>query len=129
MANVRIDDAALQAFIHDPDGPIRNELRRRARRVKFRARQLVGVETGALRASIHVTDIHGRTVPTVSIRSNLPYALLHHTGSRPHVIRPNSERFLRFKVAGKTVYVRHVQHPGSKPNPFLARALREAAGN
>lgn len=127
MANVHIDEVAFRAFIHDPDGPIRQELRRRARNVQRRARQLVGVDSGALRSSIHVADLETIGSPSVSIRSNLPYALAHHQGTRPHVIRPNSERFLRFKVAGKIVYVRQVQHPGTRPNPYLARALREAA--
>lgn len=126
MAIVTIDDAALQAFIHDPDGPIRRDLRRRGNNVQRRARQLVGVQTGALRASIKVTDLDSVASPSVSVGSDLPYALLHHNGSRPHVITPNSERLLRFKVAGKVVYARVVKHPGTKPNPYLLKALVEA---
>lgn len=127
MANVHVDDAALTAFVFDPQGPIRNDLRRRGRNVQRRARQLVGVNTGALRQSIHVTDLNTMTAPSISIGSDLEYALAHHEGTRPHVILPRTERLLRFKVGGKVVYARRVDHPGTQPNPYLARALREAS--
>lgn len=126
MATAHVDDAALQAFIFNPRGPIRTDLRRRGRQVRRRARQLVGVETGALRQSITMEELDTLTTPAVSVGSKLPYALLHHDGTPPHVILPNSRRLLRFKVAGKIVYAERVQHPGTKANPFLAQALREA---
>lgn len=127
MATSSVDNAALTQFINDPDGPIKKDLRRRANNVQRRARQLVGVKTGALRQSIQVKELQTLVTPSISIGSQLPYALAHHEGTRPHTIDPNSERLLRFKVAGKVVYARRVQHPGTRPNPYLARALREAS--
>lgn len=48
-------------------------------------------------------------------------------GTRPHIIRPRRARALRFTVNGRVVFARVVNHPGTKPRPFLDRALREVA--
>ena len=127
MASAQVDDAALAAFVFDPKGPIFSDLRRRGKNVVRRSKQLVGVKTGQLRASIHMVDLNSKLAPSVSVRSDLPYALNHHEGTRPHAITPNSQRLLRFKVGGKVVYARRVNHPGTIGNPYLARALREAS--
>ncbi|MFF1834244.1 hypothetical protein ACFVXE_08565 [Streptomyces sp. NPDC058231] len=46
-------------------------------------------------------------------------------GTRPHIIRPRRAKALRFEVGGRVVYAAYVRHPGTKPNNFLKRALRE----
>ncbi|MFF1964315.1 hypothetical protein ACFVW5_11985 [Streptomyces sp. NPDC058232] len=46
-------------------------------------------------------------------------------GARPHIIRPRRAKALRFEVGGRVVYAAYVRHPGTKPNNFLKRALRE----
>ncbi|MFF2612378.1 hypothetical protein [Kitasatospora sp. NPDC058046] len=48
-------------------------------------------------------------------------------GTRPHIIRPRRAKALRFEVGGRTVFAKVVHHPGTKPNPFLQRALREGS--
>ncbi|MDH6489676.1 hypothetical protein [Streptomyces sp. SAI-127] len=52
-------------------------------------------------------------------------------GTRPHIIRPrrakgrnNRPAALRFEVGGDVVFAKLVRHPGTRPNPFLQRALR-----
>lgn len=45
-------------------------------------------------------------------------------GTRPHIIRPRRARALRFEVDGRVVFSAFVRHPGTRPNNFLARALR-----
>ncbi|WP_234467785.1 hypothetical protein [Streptomyces sp. MBT62] len=45
-------------------------------------------------------------------------------GTRPHIIRPRRARALRFEVGGEVVFAGKVRHPGTRPNDFLARALR-----
>ncbi|EMF20424.1 hypothetical protein H114_32814 [Streptomyces gancidicus BKS 13-15] len=45
-------------------------------------------------------------------------------GTRPHLIRPRRARALRFQADGQTVFSQLVRHPGTRPNPFLQRALR-----
>lgn len=54
------------------------------------------------------------------------YAIIVHRGSRPHAIKPRPPRLsLRFQVAGRIVYARRVWHPGTAPDPFLTRWIRE----
>ncbi|MET7981698.1 MULTISPECIES: hypothetical protein [unclassified Streptomyces] len=45
-------------------------------------------------------------------------------GTRPHIIRPRRAKALHFYVEGAEVFSKLVRHPGTKPNPFLQRALR-----
>ena len=53
------------------------------------------------------------------------HALYVHNGTRPHVIRPKRAKALRFFWAkkGHTVMFKHVHHPGTRADPFLAKAL------
>ncbi|WP_326813932.1 MULTISPECIES: hypothetical protein [unclassified Streptomyces] len=46
-------------------------------------------------------------------------------GTRPHVIRPRRAKALRFEVGGRVVYAAYVRHPGTRPNDFMGRALRQ----
>ncbi|MFD3612394.1 hypothetical protein ACFWXA_30870 [Streptomyces atroolivaceus] len=46
-------------------------------------------------------------------------------GTRPHIIRPRRKKALRFEVRGREVFAAYVRHPGTRPNNFLARALRQ----
>lgn len=46
-------------------------------------------------------------------------------GTRPHIIRPRRKKALRFEIRGREVFAAYVRHPGTRPNNFLARALRE----
>lgn len=63
--------------------------------------------------------------PSVTIGSDVFYAPYVHDGTRPHVIRPKRGKALRFVIGGQVVFARVVQHPGTRPNPFLNRALAE----
>ncbi|MFB7337760.1 hypothetical protein ACFC00_40115 [Streptomyces adustus] len=45
-------------------------------------------------------------------------------GTRPHLIRPRRAKALHFYVDGTEVFTRLVRHPGTRPNNFMARALR-----
>jgi hypothetical protein len=78
------------------------------------------VDTGNLRRSIHgeaLSHVHG-TVGTA-----VPYAVMVHEGTRAHVITPSSRKALFWPGARHPV--RRVNHPGTRPNPFLKRALAE----
>lgn len=44
-------------------------------------------------------------------------------GTRPHRIVAKGKA-LRFTVAGETIYRKWVQHPGTKPRPFMQEAAR-----
>lgn len=62
-----------------------------------------------------------------TVGSDVEYAPYVNDGTRPHVIRPKNAQVLRFRAGGRTVFAKVVQHPGTRPNPFLDRALREVS--
>lgn len=127
MARVRLDRAELNRTIR---GASRSELETAARQVMNRAKVLAPVDTGRLRASIRVESRRTLTLRSVyTIGSDVEYADMVHNGTRPHTIRPKNAQVLRFRVGGRVVYAKVVQHPGTRPRPFLDRALREVAAS
>lgn len=125
MARIRLDRAALNRQLSRAS---RTELEISSRMVVNRAKVLAPVDTGRLRASIRVESRRSlgfRTIYTVG--SDVEYAAMVNDGTRPHVIRPRRAQVLRFQVGGQVVFARVVNHPGTRPRPFLDRALREVA--
>jgi len=113
----------LDKFLNSPTGPVGRYLYGRGLRVLLAARAQVGVKTGKLKASLHME--HSRRGPgqQVKIGSPLNYALIHHEGSRPHIIVPRRAETLRFSSRGRIVYTRVVRHPGTRPNKYLTDNL------
>jgi HK97 gp10 family phage protein len=65
-----------------------------------------------------------------SIKALAPYAIYVVKGTSPHEIRPVNASVLAFKaMSGDMVFTRLVRHPGTKPNPFLQRAVDKAREN
>ena len=125
MARIRLDRAQLNRTITNAS---RRELKEASRQVVNRAKVLAPVRTGRLRSSIRaepprIFSLRG----SVTVGSDLEYAAWVNDGTRPHQIRPRTKRALRFVVNGQVVFARVVNHPGTKANPFLDRALREVA--
>lgn len=90
------------------------------------ARALAPVRTGRLKASIKPDPV--RRVGPWSIETGVsalaPYAAPVHEGARPHVIRPRHARALHLEPeGGRVVFARKVNHPGNRPNKFLANAV------
>lgn len=56
-----------------------------------------------------------------------PYAMAHEEGARPHVIRAKFRKALRIPIEGGFRFRRAVNHPGNKPQPFMAPALERHA--
>jgi HK97 gp10 family phage protein len=58
------------------------------------------------------------------VSTDIPYAEYVEYGTRPHTITPKSGNFLAWKgKSGKMVFARKVNHPGSKPYPYMQPAL------
>lgn len=55
---------------------------------------------------------------------NVYYAVYVHEGTRPHVILPKFKEALFWEGAEHPV--KRVNHPGTKPNPFTEKILRES---
>jgi hypothetical protein len=125
MAQARIiwRKPVLDVMLNQRAGLVGRHLMRRGTLIQSAARAQVGVKTGALRSSINV--VLERTVygQMMTIGSTLNYALLHHNGSRPHIIKPKNAQMLRFTQRGRVVYSRAVLHPGTRPNRYLADNL------
>jgi len=124
MAVVNIRKAELDFLLNNPSGSVGRYLARKGRMVTVAARAQVGVRTGALRASIHMRHLRDSRGQFVRIGSALNYALMHHEGTKPHLITPNRAQVLRFVKGSRVVYAHSVMHPGTKPNKFLTDNLR-----
>jgi hypothetical protein len=76
------------------------------------------VKTGRMRRSIsYVAGGPARYV----VSPNVPYAAAVHSGTKPHVIVPTRKKALFWQGARHPV--RRVNHPGTKGDPFMTRAL------
>lgn len=96
-------------------------------RIERSAKQMVRVKTGAVRAGIgrKTTRPGGRQV-LCRITASHRRSLLEHEGAQPHSIDPrNPGGWLKFywPKVGEVVYLRHVDHPGTKGSKFLTSPL------
>lgn len=113
----------LDYELKQPQGMVGRHLHARGRAIQTAARAQVGVRTGALKASIAVSQERAIGGQIVKVGSTLPYALMHHEGTRPHVITHNRGGMLRFTRGTRIVYTREVMHPGTRPNRYLSDNL------
>lgn len=123
----RVNHAAIRRLFRDEDGPVGRDLDDMSRQVLARARTLVGVRTGLLLSTIRRERGQGPRGPYHDVvagrRGVTDYLGYHMNGTHPHIIRPRRRKALRFTSGGSVVFARRVQHPGSRANPFLIRAL------
>lgn len=77
-------------------------------------------QTGTLRRSIQkqVTSPYRGIVYT-----DEKYGEYVEFGTRPRTIYPKNKKFLAFKINGKMVFAKKVNHKGSKPYPFMRPAF------
>jgi hypothetical protein len=122
------DEQVINTLVRGQNGIAGREVRERGERIKIRAQELVGVDTGRLRASIYVRNFTILGNPAVLIGFGTTYGKFHHNGTGlwgPHrrSIRPKVASALRFtpKGGGPVVFAASVR--GSKPNPFLKDAI------
>ena len=104
----------------------RTMMRGLGRRYVVLARDEAPEKTGAFKKGIRFrTFMRGDRVGfTVSTPQPLGKWIIE--GTKPHEITPKGPGYpLRFfwEKLGKVVYTYHVNHPGTKPNPFTQRAL------
>jgi len=124
MVRVVFREPRLDRYLNSPSGEVGRYMFRRGNIVVAAAKRQVGVKTGALRASIHMRHSRDTRGQFVRIGSPLPYARAHHEGSRPHIIRPNSQQVLRFVSRGQVIFAHAVRHPGTKANKYLTDNIR-----
>jgi hypothetical protein len=84
MAHVRVthsfDMGAVRVLQNNPAGGVARDMYRRGQNVRSRAIQLAGVDSGRLRASIHVEQVQRHEGVGARVGSNVEYAAYHHQG-------------------------------------------------
>lgn len=115
---------SMDHMLLSPDGDVGKHLARKGRLVLALARAQVGVRTGALRMSLHMRHLRDARGQYLWIGSDLNYALVHHEGSKPHIITPNRRKMLKFQTRGQTVFAHAVRHPGTRANRYLSDNLK-----
>lgn len=123
MARFVVRREGMNYVLRHPDGPVGRDLKRRARKLQGLARKQVGVKSGALRRSISYKVVSRGSGLVAVIGSNNKIALMHHNGTRPHMIAARRASTLRFYSRGRIVYAKVVHHPGTRPNRYLTDNL------
>ncbi len=121
-----VDQSGVRGIVSGESSIVGRDMQKRLNRVQAKAKIKVGHRTGLLRNAIKTRQYNRGLVLVGEVFANVSYALMHHEGTRPHIIVPQRKEMLRFKVGGRIVYANKVTHPGTKPNPYLRDALREA---
>lgn len=118
------DEKARRVFVQFAD----EDAKKRAQKVYGVAYAEAPDNTGYLKSQLRVErsrDV-GRYSAGWSVTSNAPYSLYVIKGTRPHKITGNPLLAFFWPKIGANVVFRSVNHPGTKANNFLSRALRAA---
>lgn len=124
VVRVNLDKAQLRVILNTPKGKLWWALHRRGNAIVRAAKKQVGVDTGALRQSIHMRHTGNVTGQYLWIGAKKSYAYMHHEGTRPHTITPNEKPLLVFRSGARIVRTPVVNHPGTRPNRYLSTPMR-----
>jgi hypothetical protein len=113
----------MDMMLKSPVGEVGRFLAGRARLIVVGAKSQVGKKTGRLRQSIHSRQSRTAYGQMVWIGSEVKYALAHHEGTKPHIIKPDKAKALRFTAGTRVIYSRAVKHPGTRANRYLKDQL------
>jgi hypothetical protein len=121
-----LNRSRIARLLRLPGGVVDRNLRQRVERVQAAAERFA---PGSMGDGIRSRIDYRADGPVGVITSTHPATIYVVNGTRPHLIFPRRNRpnpHLRFTVNGRVVYARFVNHPGTRPNDFMIRALREA---
>ena len=117
-------ETVLDNYLNMPSGQVGKYLAKKGRLIEAAAKRQVGVDTGTLRSSIHMRHMTDPRGQYIKVGSSLNYARMHHEGTKPHLIRPNTAHMLRFYSKGQIVFAHMVRHPGTPANRYLTDNMR-----
>lgn len=120
-AEVRIDQGALARLLRRRGGRAYRKLAARTERVAGFAEQEA---PGRMGDFVSWEVVEGARGLQGVVSCDHPAVLYVLQGTRPHLIRPRRAKALHFYVDGAEVFTKLVRHPGTRPNNFMARALR-----
>lgn len=89
---------------------IESESKREAPAVSGKLRQMITTALSYLRGVVS---------------ANALYSIYVHEGTKPHIIVPKNRKVLANKRKG-IIFGKRVQHPGTKPNRFIVRAVENS---
>jgi hypothetical protein len=121
-----VDGAVLDHLLHSRDGAVGRYMETRSRIFQMAAIQDCPKRTNKLSESIVRRWHEGVGELTVTVVAAQPYAIYVHNGTKPHVIQGNPTLAFNWDNGpnGPGLYFfKSVQHPGTKPVPFLARNI------
>ena len=126
-ANVRREAGNL-GYVTDKQIPaLKRALNRGGQRVVSTAKRNLrdnnSVRTGLLRRSITKQVKVEPLEVTARVGTNVEYSSYVETGTKAHKISPRNKSVLRFKIDGVWRFAKQVNHPGSRPKPYLVPAL------
>lgn len=106
-------------------GPAIKLVSRASRRVENEAKRTVRVDTGRLRSTINTKMTIRVWVVKSRVGTRSKYGLVEHNGARKHPIHAVKGEFMKFywKKAGRVVWFRSVNHPGTKGSFFLTTPM------
>ena len=115
MFKIEVDTSGLNLAIDAIKKAAGNELEDTAHKVERQAKELVPIDTGALRSSIS-TSCGGLDY---SITASTPYAKYIEDGTSPHVITGNPYLVWDGQINGP---VKSVNHPGNRAYKYMETA-------
>ena len=115
MFKIEVDTSGLNLAIGAINKAVAEELDDTAHKVERQAKELVPIDTGALRSSIS-TSGGGLDY---SITASTPYAKYIEDGTRPHVITGNPYLIWDGQINGP---VKSVNHPGNRAYKYMETA-------
>jgi hypothetical protein len=120
----------IAVLLHRPEGPVMRRMAVDAEKVRQEAIRLAprskGRGGGTLRSHIvkRLGVFNSRDCYFVGVPDSVPYAIYVSRGTAPHVIYGNPLLAFFWAKTGRTMFLRKVNHPGTKPNPYLQNALK-----
>lgn len=92
-----------------------------------RANVLTPVDTGRLRVGNNMRVYTAGMVAYGEVFNHVDYAAAVHNGAQPRKIYPRQREALKFTMNGRTVFAKSVDWPGTRPQPWLLKAMLETA--
>ncbi len=123
----KLNERGIASLYNGRNSPVGKHVNQKANEALKLSKVYVGVKSRTLKRSLRKSPVFKTFYGLkIEVGTGIRYSLLHHNGTRPHTITPKRPGYpLRFQVDGKTIYAYKVNHPGTKPNPYLSRALKE----
>lgn len=124
--NIKWNEPALDRLLNQPSGPVGKHMKVIGLKILAGAHSIAGRDTGDLVRKLYMKQGRRGRFQYVEVGSTAKHAYYHHEGTKPHQIRPENGRLLRFNVGGHVVYARKVNHPGTRGTKYLTIPMRRA---